>query len=414
VVHQVKRCRICGNPTLVSILDLGQQVLTGVFPASAKTPVGRAPLELVKCFGPEACGLVQLRHTYDLTEMYGDNYGYRSSLNPAMVTHLREVQQELVALAPPRKGDVVVDIGSNDGTLLGFYPAGEADLVGIDPTARKFAAYYKPHVRLITDFFSAARFRTQFADRKARIVTSIAMFYDLEQPQDFVNDVAAVLADDGLWHFEQSYLPGMIAANAYDTACHEHLEYYALRQVKFMLDRAGLVILKVAFNDVNGGSFAVTAAKAGGPYKPDTAGVEAILRSEEEGGFNTMKPFEAFKRRVFAHRDELVALLTKLKASGQTVFGYGASTKGNVVLQFCGITTELLPCIAEVNGDKFGRVTPGTHIPIISETEARSRKPAFFLVLPWHFKRGILARETEYLKQGGKFIFPLPRIEVVG
>ncbi len=309
---------------------------------------------------------------------------------------------------------MVIDIGSNDGTLLGFYPADGADLVGIDPTARKFAVYYKPHIRLITDFFSAAKFRQVFGDRRARIVTSVAMFYDLEQPQDFVRDVASVLADDGVWHFEQSYLPAMIAANAYDTACHEHLEYYALRQIKYMLDRAGLVILKVAFNDINGGSFAVTAAKAGAPYPADTVGIAAILEREEDGGFNATRPYEDFRRRVFAHRQELVALLERLKAEGRTVFGYGASTKGNVVLQFCGIGPALVPCIAEVNEDKFGRVTPGTHIPIISEAEARARKPAYFLVLPWHFKRGILARETEYLKSGGKFIFPLPEIEVVG
>ena len=391
--HKVQRCRICGNPNLVSILDLGEQYLTGVFPPSADAPLGRAPLELVKCSGKtggEACGLVQLRHTYDLAEMYGDNYGYRSSLNRSMVDHLRDIQRDLVALARARKGDVVIDIGSNDGTLLGFYPAGGADLAGIDPTARKFAAYYKPHIRLIADFFSAAGFRQVFGDRKARIVTSIAMFYDLEQPQDFVRDVASVLADDGVWHFEQSYLPAMIAANAYDTVCHEHLEYYALRQIKYMLDRAGLVILKVAFNDTNGGSFAVTAAKAGAPYPADTAGVEAVLKSEEDGGFNATRPYEDFRRRVFAHRAELVALLERLKAEGRTVFGYGASTKGNVVLQFCGIGPALVPCIAEVNEDKFGRVTPGTHIPIISEAEARARKPAYFLVLPWHFKRAIL------------------------
>ena len=209
--------------------------------------------------------------------MYGGEYGYRSGLNRAMVEHLGGIVREMTAPAPLRCGDLVLDIGSNDGTLLSFYPPGGIDLVGMDPTAAKFAKYYKPHIRRIADFFTAERFKGLFGDRKAKIVTSIAMFYDLDRPMDFMRQVAAVLADDGVWRFEQSYLPAMLAANSYDTTCHEHLEYYALRQIKYMADRAGLKILDVAFNDINGGSFAVTAAKADSPYAANTAAVEKIL-----------------------------------------------------------------------------------------------------------------------------------------
>jgi NDP-4-keto-2,6-dideoxyhexose 3-C-methyltransferase len=412
--QEVTRCRICDNTYLASILDLGEQSLTGVFPKSPADRLTRGPLELVKCHGGGAvCGLVQLRHTYDLGEMYGDNYGYRSSLNRAMADHLAGIARDVQALAPLAPGDIVIDIGSNDGTLLGCYPAEGPELVGIDPTARKFRQYYKPHIQVIEDFFTAAKFRAKFGSRKARIVTSIAMFYDLPRPMDFVRDVAAVLADDGIWHLEQSYLPAMMAANAYDTVCHEHLEFYALSQIRWMTDRAGLRIIDVKCNDTNGGSFAVTVAKAGGPHRP-TAAVEKIAHAEESLGLATMAPFEAFRRRVFAHRDELAALLARLKDAGETVIGYGASTKGNVLLQFCGIGPELLPYIAEVNEDKFGRYTPGTGIPIIPEAVAQSMKPAYMLVLPWHFRRGILDREQAYLRGGGKFIFPLPEIDVVG
>jgi hypothetical protein len=417
VVEEVKRCRLCDNPNLVSVLQLGEQSLTGVFPKTPDAHVTRGPLELVKCHdgsGKPYCGLVQMRHSYDLGEMYGDNYGYRSSLNRAMADHLGGIVRKLQQIVPLGPGDLVLDIGSNDGTLLGCYPSEGPELVGMDPTGRKFRPYYKPHIQLITDFFSAAKFREKFGRRKARIVTSISMFYDLPRPMDFVRDVTDILADDGIWHLEQSYLPSMMEANAYDTVCHEHLEFYALGQIKWMADRAGLRILDVALNDVNGGSFAVTIGKAAGPHQPVGTAVEDMLKREQAMGLASMAPYEEFRRRVFRHRDELVALLKRLKAAGETVVGYGASTKGNVLLQFCGIGPDLMPYIAEVNEDKFGRYTPGTGIPIIPETVARSMSPAYFLVLPWHFRRVILEREQAYLQAGGKFIFPLPHIEIVG
>ena len=400
-----------------SILCLGEQCLTGVFPKTADQPVTRAPIELVKCHGEpgeDYCGLTQSRYTGELAELYGGDYGYRSGLNGLMVEHLAGIVRELLETAPLRPGDLVIDIGSNDGTLLSFYPAGVADLVGIDPTAERFAKYYQPHIRRVTDFFSAERFRSLFGDRKAKIITSIAMFYDLDRPLEFMRQIADVLADDGLWRFEQSYLPAMIDANAYDTTCHEHLEYYALRQIQYMAERAGLKLLDVKFNDINGGSFAVTAAKQQAPYPANTATIEKILADEQRQGYNTLAPFEAFRQDVFAHREKLVELLRRLKQEGRLVLGYGASTKGNVVLQFCDIGPELLPCIAEVNEEKFGCFTPGTKIPIVSETEARAMQPDYFLVLPWHFRENILRREAAWLRTGKKFIFPLPTIEVVG
>jgi NDP-4-keto-2,6-dideoxyhexose 3-C-methyltransferase len=412
-----KYCRICENQNLASVLDLGQQCLTGLFPKTSEQAVARAPMELVKCDGPANdghCGLVQSRFTFDLGLLYGGDYGYRSGLNRSMVVHLQGIAGDLLELAKPAAGEILLDIGSNDGTLLSFYPESGLDLVGMDPTIRRFEKYYKPHIRRVADFFSGEHFRRLFGQRKAKIVTSIAMFYDLDRPLDFMCDVASVLADDGVWRFEQSYLPAMLAANSYDTACHEHLEYYTLRQIKYMADRAGLKILDVKFNDINGGSFSVTVAKAAAPYAANSAAVEKVLHEEESQGLNTLAPFEAFRAKVAAHRDELVALLRRLKAEGRLVLGYGASTKGNVLLQYCDITPELLPAIAEVNEEKFGCFTPGTRIPIVSEAEARSRKPDYMMVLPWHFRDNICQREAALLRSGGKLIFPLPRIEVVG
>ena len=411
--REISSCRICDNRQLVPLLHLGDQCLTGVFPKSTDEPVTRGPLELVRCDGADSCGLVQLRHSYDSAEMYGADYGYRSSLNQSMVEHLRAKVAKMIAMVPPQPGDLVLDIGSNDGTLLSSYPAG-LTLVGMDPTAVKLREFYPPHSEVIADFFSAANFKARFGTKKAKLITSIAMFYDLEEPMQFVAQVAEILDDDGIWHFEQSYLPSMLARNAYDTVCHEHVEYYALRQIKWMVDRCGLKIIAIELNEINGGSFAVTVAKLSSRHEEDTAAITAMLASEASQGLHTPEPYRAFRERVFHHRDALRGLLRDLSRQGASVLGYGASTKGNVILQFCGITTAQIPFIAEVNPDKFGKFTPGTHIPIISETEAHAMKPDCLLVMPWHFRDNLVKREAAYLQRGGRMIFPLPEIEIVG
>jgi len=240
------------------------------------------------------------------------------------------------------------------------------------------------------------------------------MFYDLDAPIAFAQQIEAILADDGIWHFEQSYMPSMLRMNSYDTICHEHLEYYSLGVVQYILKEAGLRLVDVRMNAINGGSFAVTATKAANQSIPANAAViDWLLEQEKRLGLDTPRPYRDFEERVFRHRDDLTRLIRALNADGKTVLGYGASTKGNVVLQFCGLTVDDIPAIAEVNEEKFGRFTPGTKIPIISEADARAMKPDYFLLLPWHFKDGILRREQEYLSNGGKFIIPFPEIEIV-
>ena len=406
----LQRCRISGSKNLIPVLNLGKQALTGGFPADPTIPVTNGPLELVWC--PDSC-LLQLNHSFDADEMYGENYGYRSGLNQSMVDHLAQKVNYLQRLAQPRSGDTVLDIGSNDCTTLKAYTVSGLNRIGIDPTGRKFAAYYPAEVKLVPDFFSAQAYHS-VTKAKAKIVTSIAMFYDLDDPISFARQIEAVLADDGVWHLEQSYMPSMLRMNSYDTICHEHLEYYSLGVVKKILDAADLKLVDVVMNNINGGSFAVTAAKsANKTVRANRAVIDWLLEQEDRMGLSTPRPFREFEERVFRHRDDLSRLIKKLAADGKKVYGYGASTKGNVVLQFCGLTSKEIPAIAEVNEEKFGRVTPGTHIPIISEKEARAEKPDYFLVLPWHFKEGILRKEKEFLADGGKFIFPFPEIEIV-
>lgn len=411
MIKPIDRCRICGNKDLVPVLSLGDQFLTGVFPKSPTERITCGPLDLVKCHGKGACGLLQLRHSYPSNEMYGVNYGYRSGLNQSMVRHLQSKVEGLLSKTTLSDGDLVLDIGSNDGTLLSFYPE-TLTLAGIDPTSAKFRQYYKPHIKVVADFFSAQTFAQHF-DRKAKIITSIAMFYDLDDPISFVRQIAEVLADDGIWHFEQSYMPQMLKQNAYDTVCHEHLEYYGLQQIKWMMDQCGLTILDVELNDVNGGSFAVTVAKSKTKLRANEANVSALLEEETNAALDTLIPYEQFKNRVFHHRTQLLDLLSKIKRDQQLLLGYGASTKGNVILQFCGLTTDDVPFIAEVNPDKFGSYTPGTNIPIISEVEAHAMNPDYLLAMPWHFRSNLLERESDFLARGGTMIFPLPEIDLV-
>jgi len=410
-VKEIQCCRISGSRNLVSVLNLGVQKLTGVFPSTMTEELTEGPLELVWC--PES-GLVQMKHSYDLDEMYGMNYGYRSGLNKSMVDHLTQKVQYLQRLRSLSSGDVVVDIGSNDATTLKAYTVPGITRIGIDPTGKKFKEYYTDGIKLVPDFFSSSAYQSVAEGKKAKIVTSISMFYDLEEPTKFVRDIAEVLAPDGIWHFEQSYLPSMLRTTSYDTVCHEHIEYYSLQPVVKLLKDCRMKVLDVQMNSINGGSFAVSACHADAPLHINHAVINWLLEQEERMGLDTIKPFQEFAERVFEHRNSLLSLIRALNTSGKKVFGYGASTKGNVLLQFCGLGVKDLPCIAEVNQDKFGKFTPGTNIPIISEGEAKAKNPDYFLVMPWHFKNNILQREQEYLQKGGKMIFPLPEIEIIG
>jgi len=330
-----------------------------------------------------------------------------------MVAHLNRIANDLTDLVELAPGDTVVDIGSNDGTLLGAYRKDGPSFIGIDPSAEKFRRFYRKDAQLVVDFFSAAVFNRHFPGRRAKIVTSVAMFYDLENPVQFARDVATVLASDGVWHFEQSYMPLMLERDAYDTICHEHLEYYALSQIKRITDRAGLKILSVTFNDVNGGSFAVTAAREMAPYAGDHKLVQEIIATERAQRLDTIDPYLAFRGRVQRHRQELTKLVRKLNAGGSTVAGLGASTKGNTLLQYCGFTPTDISFISEVNPDKFGCYTPGTLIPIISDTDRATRRADYMVVLPWHFRESIIEREREFISRGGRLIFPLPKIQIV-
>jgi NDP-4-keto-2,6-dideoxyhexose 3-C-methyltransferase len=341
--------------------------------------------------------------------LYGLNYGYRSGLNKSMVDHLHGKVKKIMNIVQLKDNDLVIDIGSNDGTTLAVYPSEGLDLVGIDPTGVKFRDFYKPHIKLIPDFFSKAVLDKHCGGRKAAVVTSFSMFYDLESPLSFMQEVCDVLDEEGIWVFEQSYMPTMIKTNSFDTICQEHLEYYALKQIKWMADKAGLKIINIEFNDVNGGSFSVVAAKKSSHY-PEAADLEEVLARERNAGLDDLRPYVEFSNNIDRTKKELIGFIHKVKGEGKKIFGLGASTKGNVLLQYCGITEKDIPFIGEVNAEKFGAYTPGTFIPIISETDLLAKGPDYLLVLPWHFKDFFL-KIPKFKNM--KLVFPLPRLEVV-
>lgn len=412
MTKRIVKCRVCQNTELVSVVNLGDQYLTGVFPKTRNEgeQITKGPLSLVKCHGVDCCGLLQLEHSYDSTEMYGENYGYRSGLNASMSAHLRSKVAKILERTELVSGDLVLDIGSNDGTTLSAYPD-DLLLVGIDPTGAKFANYYPEHVKLIPDFFSADLVTRAFPGKKAKVITSFSMFYDLENPIDFARQVASVLDETkGIWVFEQSYMPLMLETNSYDTVCHEHLEYYGLKQIIWIAQMAGLKIVDVELNDVNGGSFSVVAVHKLSNIQDAEGVVKKLLEKETAAGLDELEPYLAFSRRAQQSKVELLEFIRVAREKGERIFGIGASTKGNVLIQYSGIGANDIVAIGDVNPDKFGSVTPGSWIPICDEKAALAAEPDYLLVLPWHFRNFFLANP---LFRGRKLVFPLPTLEVV-
>ncbi len=405
------QCRVCGNNNLVQVVDLGEQYLTGVFPNTRDERISKGQLALVKCHADSSvpvCSLLQLSESFDLDEMYGDNYGYRSGLNASMVKHLKAKVDRILSFGALEAGDIVVDIGANDGTTLGFYPS-TMKRVGVDPTGEKFRKYYQAEVELIPTFFNCDSLLAHTDGRKPKVVTSFSMFYDLESPIDFCKQITNVLDSEGIWVFEQSYMPLMLEKKSFDTICHEHLEYYGLEQVIWILNAAGLKVIDVELNEVNGGSFSVTAAHKSSK-RVATKNVMSLLESEAALKTSTLAPYEEFNASIKEAKTELDQFLQKCKAAGKSVAALGASTKGNVLLQYLNLTSSDLIAIGEVNPDKFGRLSPGSHIPIVDESELLLEEIDYFLVLPWHFREFFL--ECGKYK-GKKLVFPLPQLEII-
>lgn len=406
---EVRACRLCWGRDLNDILDLGSQFYTGRFIAKGGGYPPNKRLAILRC---SSCGLVQLKDTYPNTEMYGDTYGYRSSVTDTMKKHLKEIGEYAVGLSRKDCELTILDIGSNDGTLLNVFDRRNT-LVGIDPCANKHKDNYPKNALVINDFFSRENLRKNNSLYAFDIVTSIAMFYDLNDPVSFADNIHSVLDDEGIWISEQTHSHTLIESNAYDSICHEHATYLSLRAMEEICSKVGFRIIDISTNNMNGGSFRTTIAKVGSSHLVNENAIQSFRDRENSLFLDSTDVWKKFSTNVHLHRDAFKARIRNYNQNGRTVFGYGASTKGNVILQFCDISPDLMPMILERDPNKFDMFTPGTQIPIVSEKYGREMKPDVLVVFPWHFKDEIIRRESDFLANGGTLLFPLPEIELV-
>ena len=416
-MHIRKRttCRVCGSPSLKKVIDLGPQYLQGSFVKPGKEMPSERKIDctLVRC-NPEvdenACGLLQMEHSVPSEILYAA-YWYRSGTNNTMRNHLKDIVDSVTDTISSIKHPSVLDIGCNDGTLLGYYPK-HFIKYGCDPSD---VAQEVKEATVVQDIFPSEELFKLLEGKKLDVITSIAMFYDLEDPVSFVKGISRFLSSQGVWVFEMSYMPQMLELDSYDTICHEHLEFYSLAVLEKILSKADMKIFKISFNEINGGSircYATHKDNSKHDKKENYQLINEIRHKEFDLELDTDKPYVAFQNRIEKLKVELHDLLVKLKLEGKRVHVYGASTKGNTILQWCDIDKNLVECAAERNPDKYGARTLGTDIPIISEADSRAMNPDYYLVLPWHFKPEFLEREKEALDKGTGFIFPVPKIEI--
>jgi len=395
----LEKCRICKSKNLHDVIHLGEQIITSRFPEPGEI-VPKTNITLCMC---QDCYLLQLNNTTECSEMYEHLYGYRSGLNNTMRTHLKEYQQEILSKVVNLKpGDTILDIGSNDSTMLNYYSP-DYTRIGMDPTGIQFKEFYGK-IELVPTYFTESNFRKHY-QQKCKIVSSISMFYDLPDPVQFATDIYNILEDDGIWTCEQSYMLTMIETNSIDTICHEHLEYYSIYNIKMIADLANFKIIDICFNKCNGGSFRIYFAKQDS-QKYTEYDLTEMIDNEFNYGIKTKDIYNTFMKNCDIEINKLKTFIFN-----KNINIYGASTKGNCLLQYSNIGPEQIPYAVERNPRKYGKTT-STGIHIISEESMRENPPDYLLVLPWHFRDEIIEREDKFLQCGGKLIFPFPQFEI--
>jgi hypothetical protein len=409
---QVSLCRICASSKLDNILELGMSPISGHFP-KLNEEVQSLPLNLARC---SSCGLIQLYNILPISELYSETYGYESHLNNSMQRHLFDKALELQKIFQRRvydKKGVFLDIASNDGTLLSGYLHGNSKdtLIGMDPLIPNFNDCYPENAIKIKDFFSAAEYK-KVVNMNADIVSSVSVFYDLDNPLAFARDIHEILSEDGIWHLEQSYCVSMVEKTSFDTICHEHLLYLRAHDFKYIFDKVGFTVLSVQLNEINGGSIAITAEKTkGGKHCED---FNELLENEINKGYCEIDVYIAFAKKVKIYKDNLWKTIQRYKLDGYKIVGLGASTKGNIILNYCGLDNSIVEVIGEVNSKKFGRMTPGTKIPIVDEKIIlNSKEKILALILPWHFRETFLNSTLSFRRNGNLILFPIPDIEII-
>ncbi len=399
----LEKCLVCGSNKLTKILSLGTQPLSGVFPTKTDPDPVSSPLELMFCdniVNEEPCSTIQLGHLANFNEMYGANYGYNSSLSPLMKNHLNFIADKILSTTNLNSESFVLDIGCNDGTLLSNFMGVTTNLVGVDPSADKFKDLIPKQVKLFTEFFPS-KLLTQFIGiRKFQVITSIAMFYDLEKPIEFIKEVFSLLTPDGVWVVELAEMNSFLKNLSFDQICHEHLLYIDEYKMVKLAESCGFYLEDITYSEINGGSACYYFKKSSQIKKNNLSTV-------------SKNQLIQLSRRIKNNQNQVLEFLEILKQNNSVIYGYGASTKGNVYANFLNLDRTRIPFVSDINNFKHGRVTPGTKIPIISHEQMRADKPDYLLVFIWHLRKEVIANELDYLKKGGKLIFPLPRLHIV-
>ncbi len=403
---KITKCRNCETANLEKVFSLGKMSYTGKFPKKNKK-VKKAPLEIVIC---KSCKLVQLAHKFNLKYLYGPDYGYRSNISKTMVDHLKKVVKTTSHKVNLRSHDLVLDIASNDATLLKNYPK-KIITFGIDPLVKKYSSEYKRINYKVSNFFSLREIRKK-TKKKFKIITALSVFYDLEKPNTFLKSIQKILDTDGLFVLEFADLASIIRNKMFDTICHEHLEYYSTKIINNMCKKNRLKIIDIFKNNINGSSKQFFISHQNSIIKPNKKRIIKILNEEAKLKLDSKHKIIKFFKDIQKIKIKLLKLLDKIKKNKETIHAYGASTKGNVLLQYFKIGSKYIDYVAERNPKKYNLYTPGTKLKIISERKSRAKNPNYYLVLPWHFKKEILHREKKMIKAGTKFIFPLPKLIV--
>ena len=405
---KIKNCRNCKNTELFDLFSLGKISFTGRFPNTIRQNVPKAYLNVLMC---KKCKLVQLDRNFDLNYLYGKSYGYRTGINKTMTDHVKKIVRKCSTLVKLKSKQYVLDIGSNDATLLNFY-ANDIIKVGVDPLVNKYKKFYKKINYKISNFFKIKDIKKIKIKKKFKIISALSVFYDLRDPNKFIKEIKKILDDKGVFVLEHVDLYYIIKNNIFDTICHEHLIFYSSKIIIEMMKNNGLKVFNHEYNEINGGSSRYYICHSKTNFKV-SKNIKKVLLRENLHGIELKKTYKLFFTKILNEKIKLIKLIKKIKNEEQDIHGYGASTKGNVLLQFYNINNKVVNYIADRNPLKWNSFTPGTRIKIISESQSRKIKPHFYLVLPWHFKNEILIREKNIRKKGTKFIFPLPKVRVV-
>ena len=402
---------MCRSEDLYQFLDLGFMPPADEFlrQEQLRYPRHYYPLEVLMCRG---CGLAQLSYVVSPEVLYRHDYPYEASTTRTGREHFGRFAAETTARFGLGAKDLVIDVGSNVGVLLGNFKAQGTRILGIDPASNIVRIAEKNGIPTLNELFSAelaAKIRKEHG--KAALITASNCFAHINDLYDFARGLETLLTPDGVFVLEAPHFLNLVKNLEYDTVYHEHLSYLSLRPLIPFFRGVGLDVFDVQMQSIHGGSFRVFVGRRG--RHKITARVGQSLKAEASAGLHEEKTLRRFARAVARNRDEMMWLLQSLKHKGKRVVAVSAPAKGMTLLNYCRLGTETLDFVTEKSTLKIGRFTPGSHIPVLPDSELLKEMPDYALLLAWNFSKEIMANLGEYTKRGGKFIVPIPRPRIV-